>query len=89
MLGILHEGLLSLQGQWQLVLDHYLPIPLSHIFNQLKEDLCQRVDLVIWVHRKTCMYLLYYVNPWEKTERPGDIDYHPNVSEIEFLPILD
>ena len=31
----------------------------------------------------------YYVNPWEKTERPGGIDYHTNVSEIEFLPILD
>ena len=30
-----------------------------------------------------------YMNPWEKTERPGGIDYHPNVSEIEFLPILD
>ena len=25
----------------------------------------------------------YYVNPWEKTERPGGIDYHPNVSEID------
>ena len=22
------------------------------------------------------------MNPWEKTERPGGIDYHPNVSEI-------
>ena len=31
----------------------------------------------------------YYMNPWEKTERPGGIYYHPNVSEIEFLPILD
>ena len=25
----------------------------------------------------------YYVNPWEKTERPGGIDYHPDVSEID------
>ena len=25
----------------------------------------------------------YYVNPWEKTERPSGIDYHPNVSEID------
>ena len=25
----------------------------------------------------------YYVNPWGKTERPGGIDYHPNVSEID------
>ena len=25
----------------------------------------------------------YYVNPWEKTERPGGIDYHPNASEID------
>ena len=25
----------------------------------------------------------YYVNPWEKTERPGGIDYHLNDSEID------
>ena len=25
----------------------------------------------------------YYVNPWEKTERPGGIDCHPDVSEID------
>ena len=25
----------------------------------------------------------YYVNPGEKTERPGGIDYHPNASEID------
>ena len=25
----------------------------------------------------------YYVNPWEKTERPGGTDYHPNTSEID------
>ena len=39
-----------MQDQWLPVLDHYLPIPLSHIFNQLREDICQRVDLVIWVY---------------------------------------
>ena len=37
-------------------LDHYLLIPLSHTFNQLKEDICQRVDLVIWIQGK--LYLL-------------------------------
>ena len=36
-----------MQGQWLLVLDHYLLIPLSDTFNQLKEDMCQRVGLVI------------------------------------------
>ena len=25
----------------------------------------------------------YDMNPWEKTERPGGIDYHPNISEID------
>ena len=25
----------------------------------------------------------YYVNPWEKTERPGGIDNHPKFSEID------
>ena len=25
----------------------------------------------------------YYVNPWDKTEKPGGIDYHPNVSEVD------
>ena len=25
----------------------------------------------------------HYMNPWEKTERPGGIEYHPNVSEID------
>ena len=29
-----------MQGLWLLVLGHYLPIPQSHTFNQLKEDLC-------------------------------------------------
>ena len=35
------------------------------------------------------MYVPPYVNPWEKTERSGGIDYHPNTFEIEYLPILD
>ena len=25
----------------------------------------------------------HYVNPWETTELPGGIGYHPNVSEID------
>ena len=36
-------------------IDHYLLIPLSNIFNQLKEDICQKVDLVIWIHKKLCL----------------------------------
>ena len=29
------------------------------------------------------MYIPPYGNPWEKTERQGGIDYHPNASEID------
>ena len=29
------------------------------------------------------IYITPYVNPWEKTIRPGGTDYHPNISEIE------
>ena len=29
------------------------------------------------------IYVPPYVNPSEKTERPGGTDYHPNVSEID------
>ena len=39
-----------------MVLDHYLLIPLSHIFSQLREDMCQKVDLVIWVCRRIYVY---------------------------------
>ena len=35
------------------------------------------------------IYVPPYVNPWEKTIRLGGTDYHPNTSEIEYLPILD
>ena len=70
-----------MQGQWLLVLDHYQLIPLSHIFSQLRGDICWKVDLVIWVAGE---YIVPpYVNPWEKTIRPGGTDYHPNTSEID------
>ena len=29
------------------------------------------------------IYIPPYVNPWEKTIKPGCTDYHPNASEIE------
>ena len=29
------------------------------------------------------IYVTPYVNPWEKTIRPGSTDYHPNTSEID------
>ena len=29
------------------------------------------------------IYVPHYVNPWEKTIRPGGTDYHPNASEID------
>ena len=29
------------------------------------------------------IYVPSYVNPWEKTIRPGGTDYHPNTSEID------
>ena len=82
-----------MQDQWLPVLDHCLPIALSHIFNQLKEDICQMVDLVIWVHKKLHLQEVYtyphYVNPWEMTILPGGNESQPNVLETEYLPILD
>ena len=32
---------------------------LSNIFSQLREDICQRVDLVIWVHKKLHLQEVY------------------------------
>ena len=29
------------------------------------------------------IYVPPYVNPWEKTIRPGGTDYHPNASEMD------
>ena len=34
------------------------------------------------------IYIPPYMNPWEKTIRSGGTDYHPDTSEIEYLPIL-
>ena len=73
-----------MQDQWLPVLDRYLPIPLSHIFNLLREDICQRVDLVRWVCKKPYLLVVYiYASPWETTELPGGIEYHPTVLEID------
>ena len=36
---------------------------LSHIFNLLKEDMCQRVDLVVWVHKKLHLQEVYTYPP--------------------------
>ena len=71
-----------MQGQWLLVLDHYLLIPLSHIFSQLKEDTCQEGKLSDFGLQEN-IYVPPYVNPWEKTIGPGGTDYHPNASEID------
>ena len=48
-----------MQGQWLQVLGHYLLIPQSPIFNQKKEDICQRVDLVTDIHQKLCLWEVY------------------------------
>ena len=78
-----------MQGQWLLVLDHYLLIPLSHTFNQLKEDICQRVDLVTWIHKELCFggYTIppHHVNLNETAEIPGGIGYHPVTTKSDRL----
>ena len=58
---------------------YFQPIERAHMTEGRLSDLGSQENI----------YVPPYVNPWEKTIRPGGTDYHPNVSEIEFLPILD
>ena len=84
-----------MQGHWLLVLDHYLLIPLSHTFNQLREDMCQRVGSVIWIHKELCFLEVIQMPPChvdlnEIANIPsGDIEYHAVVTESDRLPIWD
>ena len=52
-----------MQDQWLPVLDNCLLNPLSHIFNQLREDICQMVDLLIWVYKKLHLQEVYMYTP--------------------------
>ena len=72
-----------MQGQWPLVLDLYILIHLSHTFNQLKEDICQRVPSDIDSLRAEPSHS---VNLNEAAYIPsGGTEYHPVVSESDRL----
>ena len=71
-----------MQGQWLLVQDHYLLIPLSHISNRLREAMCLRAQLSD-LGSQEGVYAPPYVNPWEQTVNLGGTDYHPNTSETD------
>ena len=55
-------------------LPYFQPIEREHMSEGRRSDLSSQEGMYVPP---------YYVNPWEKTERPGGIDYHPNVSEID------
>ena len=52
---------------------YFQPIESGHISEGRLSDLCLHENV----------YIPPYVNPWEKTIRPGGTDYHPNASEID------
>ena len=52
---------------------YFQPIERGHMSEGRLRDLGSQENI----------YVPPYVNPWEKTIRPGGIDYHPNVSEID------
>ena len=58
---------------------YFQPIERGHMSKGRLSDLGSQENI----------YIPPYVNPWEKTVRPGGTDYQLNVSEIEYLPILD
>ena len=79
-----------MQGQWLLVLDHYLLIPLSHTFNQLKEDVSEGrlsdIDSQGAVFLGGIQRPPHCVNLNETANIPsGGIEYHPIVSESDRL----
>ena len=52
---------------------YFQPIERGHMLEGRLSDLGSQENI----------YVPLYVNPWEKTIRPGDTDYHPNASEID------
>ena len=71
-----------MQGQWLLILDHYLQIPLSHIINPFERRPMSEGRLSD-VGSQEGMYIPPYMNPWEMIEQPGGNEYHPNVSDLD------
>ena len=63
-------------GQWLLVQDHYLLIPLYHIFNLLREVICLEGS-------QEGVYATPYVDPSEHTVNIGGTDYHSEVTETD------
>ena len=80
-----------MQGQWPLVLGLCVLIHLSRTFNQLKEDMCQRVHLVTQVHQKMHPTRGMQIPPHHTNLGkipylpPGGIEYHPVISEPDRL----
>ena len=70
-----------MQCQWLPVLDHYLLIPLSPYFQPIERGHMSEGRLNDLGLQEN-IYIPSYVNPWEKTIRPGGTDFHPNTSEI-------
>ena len=54
---------------------YFQPIERGHMSEGRLSDLGSQENI----------YVPPYVNPWEKTIRPGGTDYHPNTSEIDRL----
>ena len=52
---------------------YFQPIERGHMLEDRPSDLGSQENI----------YVAPYVNPWEKTIRPGVTDYHPNPSEID------
>ena len=67
----------NMQDQWLPVHDHYLPIHLFHIFNLLKEVICQG--------SQEGVYATPYVDPSEHTVNIGGTDYHPEITETDMI----
>ena len=70
-----------MQDQWLLVHDHYLPILLSHTFHPIERGYMSEGS-------QEGVYVPPYVDPSEHTINVGGTDYHPNISETKYLPIL-
>ena len=77
-----------MQGQWLLVLDHYLPIPPVPYFQPIErghmsECRLSEMGLQEAIFGGGIHIPPQQVNPWETTELRGGIGYHPTVSEID------
>ena len=77
-----------MQGQWLLVLDHYLLIPHVPYFQLIERGHMSEGRLSDMGSQEAMFARGMHippqqVNPWETTELPGGIGYHPVVTEID------